>query len=233
MGTGNAERLRTAVKSALAPLADAAKAQPMRAYMRDQFEYLGIQTPQLRRAVLPVFRLFDTADAAELLAAVRAVWGLREREYQYAALDLLAYRERLLGVKDLPAVLELVQEKSWWDTVDRLAGIVGTVVRRDKKAGGRVMDRAVRSGNMWVRRVAMVHQLLWRGDTDVARLFAYAECLAHEQEFFIRKAIGWALRDYAKHDRGAVESFVEMRRDRLSSLTCREAMKRRGSPGDP
>jgi 3-methyladenine DNA glycosylase AlkD len=87
------------------------------------------------------------------------------------------------------------------------------------------MDRAVRAENFWVRRITMLHQLGLRGETDTARLFRYAELLAPEREFFIRKAIGWALRDYAWHDWRAVEKFLKSTSAPLSGLTVREASK--------
>jgi 3-methyladenine DNA glycosylase AlkD len=221
-------RLKVAIKSTLTPLADPERAQQMSSYMRGKFEYLGIATPVRRAAALPVIRAFEPADALGLLDASRSLWSMPEREYQYAGLDLLDCHEKLLTTKELPALLKLVEDKSWWDTVDSLAGIIGRIVRREKQAGQRLMDRCVKARNLWVRRVAMLHQLGWRGETDTARLFGYAERLAPETDFFIRKAIGWALRDYAKHDRSAVENFIRKRKDQLSRLTCREALLLRG-----
>jgi 3-methyladenine DNA glycosylase AlkD len=87
------------------------------------------------------------------------------------------------------------------------------------------MDRAVRHKDFWVRRIAMLHQLGWRDDTDTGRLFRYAELLAPEKEFFLRKAIGWALRDYAWHDWRAVEKFLATSKVKFSGLTVREASK--------
>ena len=216
--------LQKALKTTLTPLADRERAQQMSNYMRGKFEYLGIATPVRRAAALPAIRAFKPAEAFGLLDASRNLWIMREREYQYAALDLLDCYQKLLTTKELPALLNLVKDKSWWDTVDSLAGVIGRVVKREKRAGQRLMDRCVKAENLWVRRVAMLHQLGWRTETDTVRLFGYAERLAPETDFFIRKAIGWALRDYAKHDRAAVEEFVGKERERLSPLTCREAL---------
>ena len=87
------------------------------------------------------------------------------------------------------------------------------------------MDKALQSSNLWLRRVAILHQLGWREQTDSERLFEYALACAHEKEFFIRKVIGWALRDYARHDPKAVGAFLRLNRDKLSPLTLREAAK--------
>jgi 3-methyladenine DNA glycosylase AlkD len=214
-----------AVCAALIPLADAKLAAGMRAYMRGRFEYLGIQTPIRRAAVAPLIKAFKPADAAELRKAADGLWQMREREYQYVAADLLARYEAVLSLDDLPWLLELAQEKSWWDTVDCIVKVVGQIVRRSGAKGRRAMDAAVKHDNFWVRRIAMLHQLGLRDEVDTVRLFRYAELLAAEKEFFIRKAIGWALRDYAWHDWRAIEKFLKSARGRLSGPTVREASK--------
>lgn len=217
-------RLKRQIQAVLAPLADPEWARRMKKYMRGQFEFLGVPTPVRRAAVLPTLREFKPADSSALLDAARSLWRMRARDYQFAALDLLDRHQRVFTTKDLPALLKLVQEKSWWDTVDCLAGIMGGIIRRDKQRGQALMDGCVKADNLWVRRVAMLHQLGWRGETDTARLFGYAGRLAPETDFFIRKAIGWALRDYAKHDRPAVERFVHGKETGLSGLSRREAL---------
>jgi 3-methyladenine DNA glycosylase AlkD len=214
-----------AVRAAIAPLKDAELAEGMRAYMRGRFEYLGIQTPVRRAAGAPLIRAFKPADAAELRKAADGLWRMCEREYQYVAADLLARYHAVLSLDDLPWLLDLAQEKSWWDTVDCIVKVVGKIVQRSGPKGRRAMDAAVKHDNFWVRRIAMLHQLGMRDEVDTDRLFRYAELLAPEKEFFIRKAIGWALRDYAWHDWRAVEKFLKGARQRLSGLTYREASK--------
>jgi 3-methyladenine DNA glycosylase AlkD len=173
----------------------------------------------------PVIREFVPVDCDELREAALALWALKAREYQYVAVDLLATRKAMLSSEDLPWLLELAQQKSWWDSVDSLVKVIGTIVRRERPKGQRAMDRALRHEDFWIRRVAMLHQLGWCADTDTARLFRYADTLAAEKEFFIRKAIGWALRDYAWHDGKAVRTYLEAARGRLCSLSYREAGK--------
>ena len=213
------------VQAALAPLASAENAAGMRAYMRGRFEYLGIPTPERRAAIKPLIRAFAPVDAISLRAAAETLWQMPEREYQYAAVDLLAHHAGALALADLDWLIELAQQKSWWDSVDALVKVVSKVVRAEGAKGQRRMDRAIRADDFWVRRIAMIHQLGWRADTDTVRLFGYADRLAHEKEFFIRKAIGWALRDYAWHDWRAVRKYLKAAQTRLSPLTCREAMK--------
>jgi 3-methyladenine DNA glycosylase AlkD len=213
------------VRAALRPLKDKERAAGARAYMRGKFEYLGIGTPARRAAVAALIRGFKPAAAEELREASFALWAMREREYQYVAADLLTKHHAALTLDDLPWLLDLAQQKSWWDTVDCIVKVVGKVVRRSGVKGIRAMDRAVRHKDLWVRRIAMLHQLGWRGECNTERLFRYAELLAAEKEFFIRKAIGWALRDYAWHDWRAVEKFLSASGAQFSGLTVREASK--------
>jgi 3-methyladenine DNA glycosylase AlkD len=128
----------------------------------------------------------------------------------------------------IDAMLALAQRKSWWDSVDGLAAVVGDVLRRqlahDPHAQA-CMDAALEHENLWVRRIAMLHQLGWREDVDVTRLRRYASVLASERDFFIRKAIGWALRDFARHDPEAVRAFLRDMEGKLSPLSAREAAK--------
>jgi 3-methyladenine DNA glycosylase AlkD len=214
-----------AVRAALRPLKNADRAAGMRAYMRNQFEYLGVSTPDHRAAVAPLIKGFSPADREELRMAAEGLWQMREREYQYVAVGLLGRYQAVLSLDDLPWLLELVQSKSWWDTVDSLVKTIGQVVWRAGTKGKRAMDAAVKHKNFWVRRIAMLHQLGLRDEVDTERLFRYAELLAAEKEFFIRKAIGWALRDYAWHDWRAVDKFLGTTQIELSGLTVREARK--------
>ena len=222
------QQFSRAVTAALEPVADASLRGPMRAYMKNQFDFLGVKTPARRASVAALIREQKNATAAELLRCARSLWAMPERDYQYVAVDLLAYHSRKLTPAHLPALFALVQKKSWWDTVDALAGVIGKVLKSacaDDPAARCVMDKALQSTNLWVRRVAIIHQLGWRNQTDSKRLFAYAITCAAEKDFFIRKAIGWALRDYARHAPDEVRRFLCANRSRLSALSVREAEK--------
>ena len=211
------------------PLGDPALRPWMQAYMKNQFEFLGIKTPVRRAVTGELIRMQKGATAAELLRSARMLWACPEREYQYLAIDLLGKHVKSLSPKQLPALFSFVQKKSWWDTVDSLAAtVIGRIVLNARGENPQIqseMDKALQSSNLWVRRVAILHQLGWRDQTDTRRLFKYAVICGHEKEFFIRKAIGWALRDYARHAPGKVRAFLRANRDKLSTLTIREAAK--------
>ncbi|MFC0170381.1 DNA alkylation repair protein [Pseudoduganella danionis] len=211
----------TTLRTTLLAAAEAEQAPAMRAYMRDQFAFLGVRTPQRRSACKPILAMLKGQPAATLLELARALWQQPEREFQYVAIDLLALHWKQLDSSHLPALLQLVQQRSWWDSVDGLAGVIGDVLRYQHEG----MDDAITHENFWVRRIALLHQLGWRDRADCERLFRYALQCAHEQEFFIQKAIGWALRDYARHDADAVRRFSAEHRQTLAPLSYREARK--------
>ena len=221
------EQLAAQIQQTIAALADPARAGAMRAYLRDQFPFLGIPTPARRAALKPLLKV--DFDQKRLLTVADQLWRLPEREYRYAAIDLLARHVGRLDLSAVAPLLALAQREPWWETVDGLAGIVGDVVhaaRRNDPDAQAAMDAAPRHDCLWVRRIAMIHQLGWRLDTDTARLFGYAEKLAPEGDFFIRKAIGWALRDYARWNPQAVCDFVAAMGGNLAPLSAREAMRR-------
>jgi 3-methyladenine DNA glycosylase AlkD len=212
---------RIALDTALHSVAAPTRAPAMRAYMREKFDFLGIGTPARRQAAKALLKQLKGSGADNLLQYTRALWELPQREYQYVAIDLLAMHWKELEAQHIPALLALAQQKSWWDSVDGLAAVIGDILRYRHDE----MDAALAHDNMWVRRIALLHQLGWRHKVDVERLFSYSLSLAHEKEFFIQKAIGWALRDYARHNPLEVWEFTSAQEKQLSALSYREARK--------
>jgi 3-methyladenine DNA glycosylase AlkD len=193
----------------------------MSAYLRDQFPCLGITLPRLR----DLLRELPRPAPEEAVEWAQACWALPEREYQYVGLFALQSAARSLSPTCLPDIQGLITTKSWWDTVDGLAtNVVGTLVLRHRDLASE-MDRWVLAGDIWLARTAILHQERWKSETDAGRLFRYCEVRAGDREFFIRKAVGWALRSYAAVDPAAVESFVRDHDQALSGLSRREAMK--------
>ena len=220
--------LHAELKAALEAVAEPGRVAPMQAYMRDRFVFLGVAAPQRRLAARGLLAGLTGIDAATLLEHAQLLWPQPQREYQHVALDMLALHRRQLNIAHLPALLALARQRAWWDSVDGMAGIVGEVLQAEHQRGGdghAHMDGALRHEDFWLRRIAMLHQLGWRADTDAGWLFDAALALAHEDEFFIRKAIGWALRDYARHAPAEVLAFATEHRLQLSPLSYREALK--------
>jgi 3-methyladenine DNA glycosylase AlkD len=213
------------VRSALQAVSVAEDAAPMAAYMKNQFPFLGVKTPARRAAVRPVMTAGKEWSNQDLLGVARQLMAQEEREFSFVAADLLRKWSATLESGDLVAVRALIETKSWWDTVDALAvHVVGAIVRADRDLQSE-MDRWIVDDNMWVARAAILHQLMWKEETDADRLFHYCDFRAGETEFFIRKALGWALRQYARTDPDAVKAYVELNQDRLSGLTKREALR--------
>jgi 3-methyladenine DNA glycosylase AlkD len=221
------KQFANAVEHALIPLADEAKAEGMKAYLLNQFEFLGLAAPVRRAAVKAIVKVkWHSTD--DLLAVAELLWQKPEREYRYTAVDLLRQHSGQLSVNDLPALQALLLQDAWWETVDGLSAVIADVMHvavQQKPNAAVTMDVWLKHPSHWVRRSAMLHQLGWRLDTDTTRLFGYATQLADEKEFFIRKAIGWALRDYARWNPQAVTDFLVEHRASLSGLTVREAAK--------
>ena len=220
--------LHAELKAALEAVAEPGRAAPMQAYMRGQFVFLGVAAPQRRLAAKALLAGLQGVGAEVLLEHAQLLWQQPEREYQHVALDMLAMHRRQLLPEHIPALLDLARQRAWWDSIDGMADVVGDVLQAQLRRGGdghAHMEGALRHADFWLRRIAMLHQLGWRGDTDARWLFDAALALAHEDEFFIRKAIGWALRDYAHHAPAAVTAFANAHRQRLSALSYREALK--------
>jgi 3-methyladenine DNA glycosylase AlkD len=207
---------------------DPVRAEPMVAYMRHQFAYLGITAPDQRALNRSVLDRAGRPTEVDLRDVARACWLRDEREYQYFAVRLL---RRYVGVCEagfLDVVRPLITTKPWWDTVDELAAhVVGPLVATYPGLVA-TMDDWSGEENMWLVRTAILHQVRYRETTDSERLFRYCAAQAGHRDFFVRKAIGWTLREYAKVAPGAVRAFVDAHSE-LSGLSRREALKNVGA----
>lgn len=199
-------------------------ARPMEAYLRNQFPFLGLPNPQRVQLTKQFWQMHGMPAEGEWRTAVNELWELPEREFQYTALALLEKHLKRAEPEDIDMMEKLVTSKSWWDTVDTLASnIVGPHCAKFPGLIPVYTERWIVSDHMWLRRTALLFQLKYKQRTDTDRLFRYIRACAGEREFFIRKAIGWALREYAKTDRDAVAQFVSTHE--LSPLSKREALK--------
>lgn len=221
--------------AAFGPAADPARAEPMAAYMKDQFPFLGISSVPRRALARGALVGLPAPEEADVAAVAAGCWALDEREYQYAAVDYTVRWVRRCSAGLLPVAENLITTKPWWDTVDLLAThVVGGLVAATPALRAE-MDRWLASGDLWLARSAILHQLKWRDRTDAEWLFAACLARAADADFFARKAIGWALREYSKTDAAAVRAFVADHDAELSGLSQREALKwldRRAARGD-
>ncbi len=204
--------------------ADPVRARSAAAYMRDQFEFYGIAAPTQRQIAREATAGLPPPSESELAKLAEACWSQPEREWQYFACGYLRKHVGRASPGLIDLARTLVTTKSWCDTVDSLAShTVGPLVRTHPELVA-TMDRWVSDENIWLARTAILHQLSAKQHTDPARLFRYCEIRATEKEFFLRKAIGWALREYSKTDGAAVRAFVVGHAE-LSGLSRTEALR--------
>lgn len=214
------------VRSALEAQGDPARAVQQRAYMKGQFEFFGVATPAARKAAKSVL---DDLKGVVDWEFVELCWQAPQRELQHTAADHLRGNAKHLSSADLPRIAGYIQAKSWWDSVDHLAQTVSVVVRSDGPAGDTVAKNTVREWakheNLWLRRMSIICQLDSKAKTDTELLTEVIEANLGSKEFFINKAIGWALRQFARTDPDWVRSFLKARKEMLSPLSTREAGK--------
>jgi 3-methyladenine DNA glycosylase AlkD len=201
------------------------RATGAKAYMRNQFEYFGLEAKQWRQIVKTHIKTTPLPVYDELPAIVKELWQLPQREYQYAGVEIIAAQEKLWR----PGMIELIEycivHKSWWDTVDHIASeLTGSYFRMFPGQVKPVTGRWNKSDNIWLQRSSIMFQKFYKKETDTALLSAYILNLAKSNEFFVQKAIGWALREYGKTNPAWVKRFVAD--NALASLSSREALKR-------
>lgn len=200
------------------------QAGPMKKYMRDQFEYLGIKSQQNGTLQKEFFAEHGLPPLSELDTILRDLWSLPEREFQYVAMGLLGRFNKQIPASFIKTIEYVLVTKSWWDTVDSIAGgTLGVHFQRFPDVREKYLAKWRKSDNFWLRRSAILFQLNYKKETDFELLCEIiCENLA-SKEFFINKAIGWALRQYARSDPQAVKKFVKS--TPLHPLSRREAMK--------
>lgn len=207
-------------------LANPANAKPMAAYMKTDMPFYGIKKPDRMPVLRELDLLFPIESRAEYASAIQSLWSQPHREEKYAAIHIAVKHKQFIVPAMLPLYRRLIIEGAWWDFVDEIAiRLVGPLVLNNRILLKVNLDQWIDDRNMWIRRSAIICQNKHREQTDHRRLFAYCLSRADEKEFFIRKAIGWALREYAYAEPNRVRSFLKRHKSQLSGLTFREAAK--------
>jgi 3-methyladenine DNA glycosylase AlkD len=220
------------IRTTLAEHADAGRAAQQQRYMKSVLPYRGLGSPRLKAALRPILASAHWADRETWEATVRALWDEAAfREERYAALALARHR----SARDWqdPPVLglyrHLVVTGAWWDMVDEIAShLVGDVLARHRAEVTPVIREWAGDDDLWLRRTAVLCQIRHRGDTDTALLHDVIEANVDDRSFWLRKAIGWALRSHARVDPDWVRAEVAGYGDRMSGLSRREALKHLG-----
>jgi 3-methyladenine DNA glycosylase AlkD len=223
------------LRRALAAVAEPERAAPMQAYAKSSMPYLGVTAVPLRKVCGEVFAELDFPSAAAWRRAVLGLWrGARYREERYGAIELTGVRRfgRFQDLAALPMYEEMIVTGAWWDLVDGIAGHrLGLLLRRFPREMRKEMLAWTRSGDLWKRRSAILCQLTFKEDTDLDLLYATIAPALGSREFFLRKAIGWALRQYSRTDPKEVRRYVREHEKALSALSKREALKNVGPGG--
>jgi 3-methyladenine DNA glycosylase AlkD len=210
----------------LARVGDPARAAAMAQYMKSDMPFYGVPKPERTEIYREMRKRFPITTRAGYQTAVRALWAQPYREEKYCAIRLAVDHPRYVTIGTVPLYRQMIIEGGWWDFVDDIAArLVGKVLLDDRARMHPKLDRWIDDPNMWIRRTAILSQLKHKAATDQDQLFGYCLKRADEKEFFIRKAIGWALREYAKTEPDGVRAFALEHRERLSGLSFREATK--------
>ena len=214
------------VAESLAAVADADAAEKMAAYMKTTMPFYGVKRPQRDPIFKEMLKRFPVESQEDYETAVLELWAQPHREEKYLAVGVARKYGQFITLSSLPIYKKLIVDGAWWDFVDEVAAhLVGKLLLAHRREMQPKLDEWVGDEDMWLRRSALLAHLTHKERTDESKLFEHCLLRAHETEFFIRKAIGWVLREYAKTSPDSVRRFIEANDGRFSGLTVREAMK--------
>ncbi|ERK50256.1 DNA alkylation repair protein [Leptotrichia sp. oral taxon 879] len=199
------------------------QARQMSKYMLNKFEYIGIKTPERRKIFKNFFKEYKNEEKIDW-EFVNKCWENKYREFQYVGADYLKNMKDKLTIDDIPKLKQLILKKSWWDTIDNLDMTIGALALKDSNVNKILIEWSL-DENIWLRRIAIDHQLLRKEKTNTELLEKILKNNLGQTEFFINKAIGWALRDYSKINPEWVKNFIEENKEKMAKLSIKEASK--------
>ena len=203
---------------------DPAIAAGAKSYMRNRSEFYGIPSPLRRQLLKDFIAKCGYPPYQNLEEMIRFAWEQPQREWQYAAMEIVEKMVQKADQSLLDLAEWMITNKSWWDTVDYVApNITGVLFKKFPEVKMQYIEKWMQSGNLWLQRSCLLHQLRYNKTTNQDVLFTLCERLADHPDFFIRKAIGWSLRQYSKSFPDAVFEFVNTHE--LSNLSRKEALK--------
>lgn len=202
---------------------DEENAVNMAKYMKNQFDFLGINKPELKKIEREYFKEIKNKEYIDY-DFVNKCYDDNNREFQYVAIDYLINKKRYLTNEDVPFIKNLIVTKSWWDTSDSLYKLMAYLSLNDEDIN-EILISWSKDNNIWLRRVSIIHQLLRKEKTNTELLETIIVNNLKNNEFFINKAIGWALRDYSKTNKEWVSNFINKYEDKMANLSIKEASK--------
>ncbi len=196
----------------------------MKKYFRGKYDFFGIKTPVRKNIYKDFFSKYGYPDENQYTNILKELWNLPEREYQYFGMELFRRNIKNSTTKTIESYEYMITHKSWWDTVDGISiNLVGPFFKRFTLMSGPFIDKWVHSDNIWLQRSAILFQLKYKEETNKSLLFQYIKYLSGSKEFFVQKAIGWALRELSKSSEEDVVEFVNS--NHLAALSKREALR--------
>ncbi len=214
------------ITKGLKKYADAENAKAMEDYLLGQFAFHGVKKPERNMICKPLYIKLKTEITEKwIIETANLLWAKREREYHCIAIDIFEKHKRLITPSSFKHLEKMITTHSWWDSVDNISSYAIAPMMLKYPEMRKEMKRFSKDKNMWLNRVSIIYQILYKEKTDKDFLFKVCEKHMQREEFFIRKAIGWALRQYAKTNKKDVYAFVEKNKSKLSGLSYREALK--------
>ncbi|MCF7810310.1 DNA alkylation repair protein [bacterium] len=218
--------LTVEIRSAFKKAANPDEAPAMQKYMKSEMPFYGIKSAIRKEIYKSVFKKYKIGDATEYEQTIRELWDAEYREERYAAITVAVRYKKLQTIEALPLYKELIISGAWWDMVDGIAAdIINPLLKKFPLDMKEILKQWIKDDDLWIRRTAILSQLRFKSDTDYKMLFDFCIQCLHEKLFWIRKAIGWALREYSKHEPDKVRMFVDANREAMSGLSLREASK--------
>ncbi|MBM3437444.1 MAG: DNA alkylation repair protein, partial [Bacteroidetes bacterium] len=203
---------------------DASKASFMKKYMKGQYEYFGIPSPERREIMREFLQLYGMPEHSRLGGITHECWELPQREYQYFIMEVLERLAKKAESGRIDLYEYLLENKSWWDTIDFISAVlIGIHFQKYPEQIIPYTEKWMKSGNKWLQRSSLLFQLKYKKKTDLELMTRYIGQLQGSKEFFINKAIGWVLREYSKTDGPWVMEYVSQ--NNLATLSHREAVK--------
>jgi len=202
-------------------------ASGMKAYMRNQFEYLGLTSPVRKSLSKPIVRELSKEPKTSVYSLIKTLWEQPEREFHYLALDLyFNVAKKMMDEKDIDLLEWMICQHSWWDTIDFIAPkLVRIYFDKFPTKRDEIIDRWIKTGNIWLQRSSLLFQLKQKDEVDYPFMIATIKRLSGTKEFFINKAIGWLLREHSKRIPLEIKAYILTHQNQLSPLSVREGLK--------
>ena len=214
------------LRSALKKAGNPDYAIQMQKYMKSEMPYHGVKSAGQKEIYRTIFKKYPPKDFQEYRQVIEELWDAEFREERYGAIRYAKQFSKFQTMQALPLYRMMIEAGAWWDYVDSIAiDLIGSLLSSFEEEMKEELRRWITDEHLWIRRAAILSQLRFKKDTDHEMFFEFCSTCIHEKTFWMRKAIGWALRDYSKHEPDRVREFIEKNRENMSGLTLREASK--------